>query len=255
MVKNRLIAVLIIRDGQVVQSIHFKHTNVIHWNPVEAIDVFNEWAIDEVIVLNVSRTNATKDKFVNILTRLAEKCFVPLAAGGWVENLADAAQLIRNGADKVIVNTAAYRRPDLITDIADKFGNQCCVVSIDAKRDENSGKQLVYIDRGREPTEQTPLSWAKAAVKYGAGEIFYNSINHDGNREGYDLGTVRELADYLSVPVIAFGGVFTWQHLADGILIGNADAVAAANIFHYTEHSVIKAKRFLLGKGLNFRGI
>ena len=254
MLKKRLVAVLIIRDGQVVQSIRFKHTNVIHWDPVEAIDIFNEWAVDEVVVLNVSRKKETKEAFVDIVGRLAQKCFVPLAAGGWIEELEDAARLIRNGADKVVVNTAAFRDPGLIKQIADKFGSQCCVLSLDVKCDE-TGVRRVFIDRGREATDSAPLPWAESAVAHGAGEVFFNSIDHDGNRGGYDLEQLQELAEALPVPVIAFGGVQTWDHLAAGVIEGKADAVAAANILHYTEHSVIKAKKYLLEHGLNFRRI
>ena len=254
MLKNRLIAVLIIRDGQVVQSIQFKHTNIIHWNPVEAIDVFNEWAIDEIVVLNVSRKRESKSAFIDIVGQMARKCYVPLAAGGWIEDLQDAAILVNIGADKVVMNTAVFRDPALINRVADKFGSQCCVVSMDVKRD-NTGVRKVCIDRGREMTKIPPLKWAKSAVTHGAGEILFNSIDHDGNRTGFDIEQIRELAEALPVPVIAFGGVQTWDHLVEGIIEARADAVAAANILHYTEHSVVKAKKFLIEQGLNFRKI
>lgn len=255
MVKNRLIAVLIVRNGQVVQSIKFKHTNIIHSDPVEAIDMFNEWAVDEVVVLNVSRKSSTKDGFVSIVKRLAEKCFVPLSAGGWIETVEDAKALIRNGADKVVVNTEAFRRPGLIGEIVSIYGSQCCVLSIDSKMDREAGKRRVCIDRGSELTDVDPISWAQKAVDLGVGEVFFNSVDHDGNRAGYDLEMVKQLAESVTVPVVAFGGVQTWDHLVEGLEAGKADAIAAANILHYTEHSVVKAKKHLVEKNLNVRGI
>ena len=254
MVKNRLIAVLVIRDGKVVQSIKFKHTNVIHWDPAEAIDSFNGWAVDEIVALNVSRTKGSKQNFIEIINRLSEKCFVPLSIGGWIETVDDGSDFIRAGADKVIVNTAAFRKQSLITEIADRHGSQACIVSIDSKLNDE-GERRVYIDRGKEITALSPVEWAKIAVNKGAGEIFYNSIDHDGNRKGYDIDGIRQISQNLSVPVIAFGGVQTWEDLEAGIVEAKADAVAAANILHYVEQSVLKAKKYLLSKNLNFRGV
>jgi len=254
MVKNRLIAVLVIRDGKVVQSIKFKHTNVIHWDPVEAIYSFNGWAVDEIVALNVSRKNETKEGFLKIINRLADKCFVPLSIGGWIESVDDASETIRCGADKVIINTAAYEHPSLIEEISERHGSQACVVSIDSKLDKQ-GQRRVCVDRARKMTEIVPVAWAQAAAERGAGEIFYNSVDHDGNRNGYDLDGVRILTQQLRVPVIAFGGVQTWEHLEEGVVEAGADAVAAANILHYTEQSVLKAKKYLLSKELNFREV
>lgn len=252
MLKKRLIPVLILRDGLVVQSVKFQHTNVIHWKPVTAIDFFNRWAVDEIVVLDVSRTTKKREKFYETISGLSKKCFVPLTVGGWVTEVDEMRQLLRLGADKVVVNTQAVRTPDFITQCATVFGNQCVVVSIDAKRNE-TGKQVVHIDRGKEPTEYVPAEWAQTAQQKGAGEIFINSIDHDGNRAGYDLELVRSITQAVTLPVIAFGGVLEWQHLVDGILIGNADAAAAANIFHYTEHSTKKAKDHMRQAGIDVR--
>jgi cyclase len=254
MVKNRLIAVLVIRDGKVVQSIQFKHTNIIHWDPVEAIDSFNGWAVDEIVALNVSRKQESKTEFLKIVDRLADKCFVPLSVGGWIEQVDDASETIRCGADKVIINTAAYEHPTLIEEIAGRHGSQACVVSIDSKPDDQ-GQRRVCIDRARKLTETAPVEWARTAAERGAGEIFYNSVDHDGNRGGYDLEGIRLLTQQLRIPVIAFGGAQTWEHLEEGVVEAGADAVAAANILHYTEQSVLKAKKYLLSKELNFRGL
>ncbi len=254
MLKNRLIAVILVRDGKVVQSVKFKHTNVIHYDPIHAIESFNRWAIDEIVVLNVSKEESSKDNFINIVNNISSSCFVPMAVGGWITELDYAKGLLANGADKIIVNTSAFYNPKFISDLAMKFGNQCVVVSIDAKRDE-SGNELVTIDKGSKITNKSATDWAKEAEKCGAGELFINSIDFDGNRKGYNKELIKEVSKNVSIPVIAMGGVFKWEHLAEGVIECNADAVAAANIFHYTEQSTRKAKKFLIEAGLNFRKI
>lgn len=252
MLKRRLIPVLILRDAMVVQSILFKHTNVIHWKPLTAVDFFNKWAVDEIVVLDVTRNKNKRQRFLDNVLGLSKKCFVPLTVGGWVDSLEEVIQLLRLGADKIVINTEAVRRPELVSECAATVGNQCIVVSIDVKTHEN-GEYEVYIDRGREPTGLSPFDWAKKAQDVGAGEIFLNCIDKDGYRQGYDLKLLRQVVDSVDIPVIAMGGVFTWQHLVDGILQGGADAVAAANIFHYTEHSTIKAKEYLRQSGIDVR--
>jgi imidazole glycerol-phosphate synthase subunit HisF len=252
--KYRLIAVILVRDGRVVQSVKFKHTNVIHSDPIHAIESFNKWAIDEIVVLNVSRDESTKSDFINVIRRISTECFVPLSTGGWVTDTEYAHSILANGADKLVVNTHAFLHPEFISELAQKFGNQCVVVSIDSKKDEK-GKEFVTIDRGRKITDIKSSDWAKKAESLGAGEIFINSIDFDGNRKGYNLALIKAITSTASVPVIAMGGVFNWNHLAEGISLAGADAVAAANIFHYTEHSTKKAKKYLLDSGLNFRKI
>lgn len=253
MLKNRLIAVLIMANGQVVQSIKFKHTNVIHSDPVQAIEAFNDWAVDEIVVLNVTRSRESKSTFMSFVDLLSEKCFVPLSAGGWIESVDEASQLISSGADKIVVNTAAFQNPELITEIAHRHGSQAVVVSIDVKKNAD-GSRKVYINRGREETTSAPDVWACEAVSCGAGEIFFNSIDHDGNRNGYDVEGIRLVVNSVKVPVIAFGGVQHWDHLIEGLSAG-ATAVAAANIFHYSEHSILRAKKYLIAQGQNFRSI
>ena len=252
MLKKRLIPVLILRDGQVVQSVQFKHTNVIHWNPATAVDFFNKWAVDEIVLLDVSRNLNKRQKFYDSIEMLSKKCFVPLTVGGWLQNFDDVAQVLRLGGDKVAINTKAFRDPSFISKCANVFGKQCIVVSIDVKTGIN-GNYEVYIDRGKEATGKDPVAWAQQLQKVGAGEIFLNCIERDGFRKGYDLDLLKKVVNAVNIPVIAMGGVFKWQHLADGILIGGADAVAAANIFHYTEHSTKKAKEFLRTSGINVR--
>lgn len=252
MLKKRLIPVLILRDGRVVQSVQFKHTNVIHWNPATAVDFFNTWAVDEIVLLDVSRDLSQRARFHEATAALSRKCFVPLTAGGWVRTVDDMRDLLRLGADKVVINTEAARRPAFISECATVFGSQCVVVSMDVRRD-GDGRPTVWIDRGREATGRDPAEWAREAEAQGAGELFVTSIDHEGARRGYDLALVRAVSEAVEVPVIAFGGVFTWQHLLEGITEGHAEAVSAANIFHYTEHSTKKAKDFLRAAGVEVR--
>jgi cyclase len=250
--KKRLIAVILMREMSVVQSIKFKHTNVIHYDPIHAINSFNRWAVDEMVILNVSRDESKKDTFVKTLNRISTECFVPLAAGGWINDLEYGRTLLLNGADKLVINTYAFINPAFISKLAQRFGNQCIVVSVDSRLNE-TGEEVVVIDRGRQMTNMRTVEWARKAETLGAGELFINSLDHDGNRKGYNIGLVRSITEAVSIPVIAMGGVFTWKHLAEGIVDAKADAVAAANIFHYTEQSIKKAKRYLLDAGLNFR--
>jgi len=251
MLKKRLIAALIIREGAVVQSVRFKHTNAIHYDPVHAIECFNKWAVDEIVILNVSREAASREGFAGVVKRISRKCFVPLSVGGWITDRDYARGLLNAGADKLVVNTILADDPPLVQALSRRFGRQCIVASVDAKRNE-SGKVEVVVDRASRPTGADPAGWARRAVELGAGEIFFNSVDHDGARRGYDLETLGRICAAVEVPVIAFGGVFSWEHLVEGIQAG-ADAVAAANIFHYTEHATMKAKRHLAQAGVAVR--
>lgn len=251
MLKKRLIAVLILRDGQVVQSIKFKHTNVIHYDPVHAMEAFNKWSVDEIVLLNVSRNIESRDSFAESVAQVSRHCFVPLSVGGWITDATYARQLLNNGADKLVMNSAFADGQDLVQTLSRRYGKQCIVASIDVKRDE-TGIPKVAVDRGSRLLEETPVAWAKQVQALGAGEIFFNSVDHDGARKGYDIETLKGIAEAVDVPVIAFGGVFTWSHLLAGIEAG-ADAVAAANIFHYTEQATRKAKSFLANAGVPVR--
>ena len=251
MLKKRLIAVLILRDGQVVQSIKFKHTNVIHYDPVHAMEAFNKWSVDEIVLLNVSRSGDSRNAFARSVEDVSRHCFVPLSVGGWITEATYARDLLSKGADKLVLNTAFADDPGLVRQLSERFGKQCIVASIDVKRDE-AGAVKVAVDRGSRVLQETPTEWAKEVQQLGAGEIFVNSIDHDGARKGYDLETLRVVTDAVDIPVIAFGGVFTWSHLLAGIEAG-ADAVAAANIFHYTEQATRKAKTFLANAGVLVR--
>lgn len=251
MLKKRLIAVLILRDGQVVQSVKFKHTNVIHYDAVHAMEAFNKWSVDEIVILNVSRDSASREKFAEIVERISSHCFVPLAVGGWIDSEEYAQKLLRSGADKLVINTAAADDPQLVSRLALRYGRQCIVVSMDVKRDDE-GVPRILVDRGRRVIDVAPEAWARNAVELGAGEILFNSVDHDGARKGYDLESIKKVCGAVHVPVIAFGGVFTWNHLVDGINAG-ASAVAVANLFHYTEQSTRKAKSHLANAGVLVR--
>jgi cyclase len=251
MLKKRLIAVLILLNGQVVQSVRFKHTNVIHYDPIHAIEAFNKWAVDEIILLNVNRDASSHDKFAENVKRVSRQCFVPLTVGGWIKNEEYAQRLLRSGADKLVVNTILADNPKLVRRLSIRYGRQCIVGSIDVKRDE-FGKARITVDRGSRLIKVTPGAWACKAQELGIGEILINSVDHDGARRGYDLESIREIYKAVSVPIIAFGGVFTWEHLIEGIDAG-ASAVAVANLFHYTEQSTRKAKSHLAHAGIPVR--
>lgn len=251
MLKKRLIAVLILRNGQVVQSVRFKHTNVIHCDPIHAVECFNKWAVDEIVMLDVSPTANGRDIFLESVRRVSERCFIPLTAGGWITDADYARALLANGADKLVVNTLLADAPEQVRMLSERFGRQCIVASIDVKRNE-TGSAEVQVDRGRRSTGYSPAEWAIRAEALGTGEIFFNSIDHDGARKGYDLESLSAINQVVTIPIIAFGGVFTWDHLIEGLSAG-ADAVAAANIFHYTEHSTRKAKRHLVQANIAVR--
>jgi cyclase len=250
--KKRLIPTLVLRDGTVVRSVNFKHTNVIHWKPMTAVDFFNKWAVDEIVLLDASRDQAQRERFYEVVDGLSRKCFVPLTVGGWVTGADEVRRLLRLGADKVAINTEAVRRPELITECARTFGAQCMVVAIDVRRDSD-GTPAVWIDRGRARTPWTAAAWAREAEGRGAGEIFLTSIDRDGTGSGYDLPLVRAVVEAIAIPVIAFGGASAWSHLAEGITVAGADAVSAANVFHFTEQSTRKAKDYLRHAGIDVR--
>ena len=251
MLKQRLIAVLIIRDGQVVQSVRFKHTNVIHSDPIHAMEAFNKWAVDEIVVLNVSREADSVLPFAETVGNISRRCFVPLSVGGWINDDADAERLMMSGADKLVLNSALHDNPLLVRRLANRYGKQCLVASMDVKRDEQDESKIA-IDRGRKLLSFTPSEWARRVEELGVGEIFFNSIDHDGARRGYDVDNLRTVCNNVRIPVIAFGGIFRWNQLLDGLKAG-ASAVAVANQFHYTEHAAIKAKKYLADNDIRVR--
>jgi cyclase len=222
MVKKRLIATLLYRDGKLVQSINFKHPMAIG-NAITKIDFYNTWTIDEIILLDISREKKDREQFFEVVDGLSRRSFVPLTVGGWIESYDEIKQLLNLGADKITINSIAFKKPDFITEAAGRFGSQCIVTSIDAKISNN--RHEVFINRGNDSTGIDVIDWAKKVEKLGSGEIFLTSIDNDGSRKGYDLKLMNSVTKVVSVPVIAFGGVWTWDHLVDGINIGNVDAI------------------------------
>lgn len=216
-----------------------------------AVEFFNVWGIDEIVLLDVSRSPSRREDFWETVRELSRQCFVPLTVGGWVTSPEDFRDLLQIGADKVAVNTEAVRDPSLIERASKTFGTQCVVVSIDAKRTDD-GHQ-VFVDRGSEPTGESPAEWARRAARLGAGEVFLTSIDRDGTKEGYDLELIRSVVDAVSIPVVASGGAGEWPHLVEAVEEGNADAVSVANRFHHSQHSTTKAKEHMVWAGLNVR--
>lgn len=255
MPKHRLIAALLVDAGNVVQTRQFKRTNVVG-SAFTAVDFFNGWTVDEIIVLDISADRTWMPRMQEIIIELSKRCFVPLSVGGKIHDADMAARYLRIGADKVVVNTGAVERPDLIAEIAARFGRQCVMVSIDGRPGANtpSGYQ-VTIDNARRDTGKDVVAWARKAVERGAGELLINSTTHDGNKQGYDLQLIRKISEAVSVPVIAMGGANELSHFVDGIARGGADAVAAGNVFHYFEHSTKKAKEAMAAAGLPVRSI
>ncbi len=230
-------------------------------NPKIAFKFFNAWAVDEIIFLDITQqkeyTSLLRrdenfkfvDNLIEIIKESAKICFVPLSVGGGIRTIDQMAELFKSGADKVVINTEAFRRPEFIEEAARRFGNQAVVVSIDARKE--SGGYAVFIDHGQEATGMDPAKWAREVQRRGAGEIFLTSIDRDGALSGYDLELLKAVKGAVQIPVIACGGVGKWQDMVDGIVQGGADAVSAANIFHFTEQSTRHAKRALIQAGLD----
>ena len=248
MVKYRIIAVLVVLNGKIVQSEKFLHTNTIHYNVEIITKSMNDWSVDEIVVLNVSRKENQRE-FLKVLEKISKKCFVPLSVGGWVNNLQYACNLFNTGADKVVINSCLHTDLELVKQISNKFGKQAIVGSIDYKMYGN--KLNVYIDRGRKRLDISPILYAQKISKY-VGEIFLTSIDNEGMMNGYDIKTLKKISSKIVNPIIVFGGAYEFEHFYKGIKSG-ANAVAAANIFHYKEFATILVNKYLKGKKLNVR--
>lgn len=250
MVKKRLIVTLLYRDGVIVQSINFKHTNVVGSMKI-AIEFFNVWEADEIVILNVSRKENTMNRFLKDVKEVAKHSFLPLSIGGNIKSLNDAELLFNAGADKIVVNTEIFNRPEIISEIANSFGSQAVVASIDVKKIDD--QHIVFVDRGRVNTGLEVLKYAKNVEEYGAGEIFLTSIDMDGSKKGYDLELMKKVSENVQIPVIAFGGIQDFNDMVKCLKTTSIEAVAAGNPFHYTEQSTRKAKRILLDAGIDTR--
>jgi cyclase len=243
MLKNRIIPCLDVKDGRVVKGINFVDL-IDAGDPVEQASVYNKNGADEICFLDITASSDKRDILLDTVKKTAECCFVPLTVGGGVRSIQDIRKLLLAGADKVSINTAAIKNPELIKESSNKFGSQCIVVAIDAKKTAEN-KWTVFTHGGREATELDAVEFAKLAEKNGAGEILLTSMDRDGTKNGYDIELTKKISSSLNIPVIASGGVGNLQHLKDGILDGGASAVLAASIFHFGEYSIQEAKEYL----------
>lgn len=251
----RIIPCLDVDNGRVVKGVNFVDL-VDAGDPVELAARYDREGADEVVFLDITASSDDRDTIVDVARRTAEQVFIPFTIGGGIRSVDDARRLLRAGADKVSINTAAIERPELITELATEFGAQCVVVAIDARRAEPDGEGPafeVFTHGGRRPTGLDAVAWAARCEQLGAGEILLTSMDRDGTRDGFDLELTSAVAAACGVPVIASGGVGSLQHLADGVLRGRADAVLAASIFHFGEHTVGEAKDHMAAQGIAVR--
>lgn len=261
MKKHRLIPVLLLKNGWLVQSKEFRRYQNLG-NPLSAVKRLSEWASDELVYLDISRDDhydmrrddirhPNRSNFLDIIQDVARVTFMPITVGGRIRNLADIEKRLSLGADKISTNTQALRDPGFVSLAAREFGSQCIVVSVDARLTD--GRHVVMADGGTTATPHDAVGWARRVEEAGAGEILLNSVDRDGMRNGYDLELLASVADAVRIPVIALGGVGEWAHLAEALDRTAVDAIAAANIFHYTDQSVFLAKRFLFERGYAVR--
>ncbi len=248
----RVIPCLDVTNGRVVKGVNFVGLRDAG-DPVELASRYDTEGADELVFLDITASSDGRDTMVDVVSHTAEQVFIPLTVGGGIRGVGDARRMLRAGADKVSVNTAAVDRPQLVAEIAAEFGTQCCVCAIDAKRRLGGPGYEVYVHGGRTPTAIDAVAWAQRVTSLGAGEILLTSMDRDGTREGFDLGLTATIADAVGVPVIASGGVGTLQHLADGVTIGHATGVLAASIFHFGEHTIREAKAVLAANGVRTR--
>ncbi|NND73674.1 MAG: imidazole glycerol phosphate synthase subunit HisF [Ilumatobacter sp.] len=255
----RIIPCLDVDAGRVVKGTNFVGLRDAG-DPVELAARYDLEGADELVFLDITASSDNRDTTIDMVHRVADQVYIPFTVGGGIRTLEDARRMLRAGADKVSVNTAAVDRPELISEIAAEFGVQCVVCAIDAKRRVVEGRPWVaadgwevYVHGGRTPTGRDAIEWAGEAVRRGAGELLVTSMDRDGTREGFDNELMRVIGGAVSVPIVASGGVGTLQHLVDGVLDGGADAVLAASIFHFQEHTVAEAKDVMAAAGITVR--
>jgi cyclase len=252
---RRIIPCLDVTAGRVVKGVNF--VNLIDaGDPVEIARRYNEQGADELTFLDITATSDGRDLILPIIEQVASQVFIPLTVGGGVRQVADIQRLLNAGADKISINSAAVADPELVRAAADYHGSQCIVVAIDARRvkaEDGNERWEVFTHGGRKATGLDAVEWARRMAEYGAGEILLTSMDKDGTKSGFDLDLTRAVSDAVPVPVIASGGVGSLQHLADGVTVGRANAVLAASIFHYGQHTVQECKRFMSGLGIEVR--
>jgi len=252
---KRIIPCLDVDKGRVVKGVRFENIRDAG-DPVAVSRCYDAQGADELVFLDITASAEARETLVHVVEAIAAEVFIPLTVGGGIRELSDIRRMLRAGADKVAINTAAVQNPDFVRLAAERYGSQCIVAAIDARRVPTKGQSVrweVYTHGGRRATGLNAIEWAKKMADFGAGEILLTSMDRDGTRDGYDLELTRAVSAAVPVPVIASGGVGTLQHLADGILQGRADAVLAASIFHYGEFTVGDAKRYLAERGIEVR--
>ena len=251
---KRIIPCLDVDKGRVVKGVQFVDIRDAG-DPVEVARRYNEQGADEITFLDITASHESRDTTLHTVERMAGEVFIPLTVGGGVRELQDIRNLLNAGADKVAINSAAIYHPEFVREAAQRFGSQCIVVAIDAKQVELGDHPVwqIFTHGGRNPTGIDAIEWAEKMTIYGAGEILLTSMDRDGTKNGFDLDLTSRISDAVNVPVIASGGVGTLQHLVDGIIQGKADAVLAASIFHFGEHTVPEAKQYMAERGVNVR--
>ncbi len=251
----RVIPCLDVTGGRVVKGVNFVGLRDAG-DPVELAARYDAEGADELVFLDITASSDDRDTMVEVVARTAEEVFIPLTVGGGIRTVEDARRMLRAGADKVSLNTAAITRPEVISEVATEFGSQCAVVAVDARRRQADAPEAgwgVFTHGGRNPTELDAVAWAVEAERLGAGEVLLTSMDRDGTRDGFDVELTRAVTDAVGVPVIASGGVGTLEHLAAGVSEGGADAVLAASIFHFGEHTVAEAKAVMAAAGITVR--
>ncbi|WP_290697286.1 imidazole glycerol phosphate synthase subunit HisF [Amphritea sp.] len=252
---KRIIPCLDVENGRVVKGVQFLDIRDAG-DPVEVAKRYDEQGADEITFLDITATHEGRDTMVHTVERMASQVFIPLTVGGGIRTVDDIRTMLNAGADKVSINSAAVFNPDFVREAADKFGSQCIVVAIDAKKVSAPGetdKWEIFTHGGRKPTGIDAVEWAKKMVELGAGEILLTSMDQDGVKNGYDLGVTRAISDAVNVPIIASGGVGNLDHLVEGCIEGKADAVLAASIFHFNEYTIPEAKQYMKERGIEVR--
>ncbi|ARB44469.1 imidazole glycerol phosphate synthase subunit HisF [Alloalcanivorax xenomutans] len=252
---KRIIPCLDVDAGRVVKGVQFVDIRDAG-DPVEVARRYNEAGADEITFLDITASHEGRDTTLETVERMASQVFIPLTVGGGVRTLEDIRNLLNAGADKVSINSAAVKNPEFVHEAAQRFGSQCIVVAIDAKKvsgESENNRWEIFTHGGRKPTGIDAVEWARRMTDYGAGEILLTSMDRDGTKNGFDIALTRAIADAVPVPVIASGGVGNLQHLVDGVIQGGADAVLAASIFHFGEYSIAEAKQYMQQAGIEMR--
>lgn len=248
---KRIIPCLDVHNGRVVKGVNFVNLKDAG-DPVEIAAFYNESLADEIVFLDITASSDARNIMLDVVSRTAEQVFIPLTVGGGIRSIEDFRKILSAGADKISVNSAALKRPELINEAAEKFGSQCVVVAIDAKRRDENGFD-VYLNGGRIDTGKDAVEWAVEAEKRGAGEILLTSMDCDGTKAGYDIKLTKVVSDAVSIPVIASGGAGTMEHFYEALTDGGAEAALAASLFHYREMEIVDLKKYLLDKNVPVR--